>query len=328
MVSCDDENEEVRARDPGITHEWMTSRHFGDLVGADRIAATVGDRSISFGEIAVCLEYMPALSPEECLNSLIDIYVLIEHATDDDRDDPRLADARTSGLANALLRERIELAVIETPVDEASIEDFLVNPETRPFVDVPELRVCSHLIVQGPPESDAEMPFVQRIYDEVDWSTIRSPASLRQVGRDYRGDATDIGLTLRVESRLTFPPYSDPPTHGGLHRAVREFSDALFAIEEVGTVSHPVATSFGAHIILLHEVIPERQLSPTEARALAVHELTQRARIEMMNEEIMRITALHEVDWFSENLAYLGSHFDDVLQSHSEQLREEIIPDE
>ena len=326
-VSCGKEGP-VETRDPTAAFEWMTSRHFGDIVEASRVAANVGGEAITFGEIAVCLDYIPVLSPEECLDSLIDMYLVNEHATDADRSDPRVEDARRSGLANVELRERIERPLGVTPIDESTIEDFLQNPETRPFVDVPELRTCSHLLVQGPRGDDGVMEFLQQIHDEVDWSDVRTSSDLNRIAAEYRDAGNELAYAFRVEAHLTFPAHSEPPTHGGLIRAEKEFSDALFEVDLVGSVSAPVQTSYGAHIILLEEIIPARHLSISDARALAVHELTQRTRAEMMNEEVMGITERYEVEWIRDNLAYLGSQYDDLLQSQSERLREEIVPDE
>lgn len=327
LGACDEE-ESLPTADSAAALDWMTTRHFGADTDATRIVARVGAEEISIGDVAVCLEYMPAASPAQCLDRLVDDQLVLQHATDVDRDDARVDDARKSGLAFAFLRDAIERPLSEAPVSDAAITEFMVNPGTRPFIDIPELRECSHILVQGEAGDESALGFARQLHANVDWSSVRSGADLVRIADEYRSAAEELQLSIRVESGLSYPPYSDPATHGGLSRAVREFSDTLFGLDQIGAVSAPVVTEFGVHIVLLEGITPARQLAPEEARFLAIHELTQRQRAETMDALSGETTARHEIVWYDDNLAYLGSQYDAVLQQHSEQLREEIAPDD
>jgi len=103
--------------------------------------------------------------------------------------------------------------------------------------------------------------------------------------REFSGD----GLEIRVEHLLPVAPdgrSGDPkappgtPTPPPLEVA---YARAAHAIEQVGGHSPVVQTSYGYHVILLEERLPERRFSLEERRAMLAQEVSSRRARELEN---------------------------------------------
>lgn len=322
-LGCSSE-EPIPQGDHSASLERITHEVFADDSDPNQVLATVGDSPITLGDVAVCLEYMPARTTAFCLNAWIDVKVLELEAIEADRQQGAVRDAVNAGLAFAYLREHILRPIRDQPPTEAELEAFMMDPETRPYFDLPAFRRSSQILASGPDE--LAMEWAQRVRDEGEWDGVTTGRQLRALVRPFVEPAREAGVTIRVEEGLVFPPHTETGTHGGVMRAVPEFAIPLFAIDSVGGVSQPVLSDFGAHIILLEEIIPPRQRTPEEASALALAELSQRRRTAQLASLIERAYTEREVVWIQENLSFLGAQYDTVFQRQNEEIRAGVSP--
>jgi len=148
----------------------------------------------------------------------------------------------------------------------------------------PMLRTTHAVVITEKPEDDARAKAIaERVAGAV--ATAKSPADFRRAAESVPAE----GLTIRVEDLK--PVTRDgraldlgaplPPGTEADHYAAA-FVDAAFAIAAPGKVSPVVRTSFGYHVILAVEWIPERRIPLEERRALLQKEiLSRRATLRM-----------------------------------------------
>ncbi len=325
LVGCGQDEPTIEG-DHTASLQRITQEVFADDSDPNQVLATVGDVPITLGDVAVCLEYMPARTTAFCLDAWIEIRILQNEAIERDRQQGSVRDAVNAGLAFAYLREHILRPVRDQAPTEAELDDFIMDPETRPYFDVPALRRSSQIVVSGP--DHLVMEWAQRIRDEGAWEGVRVGPHLHAIIVPFVEPAREAGLRITVEGGLVFPAHTEAATHGGISRAVPEYSNALFAMESIGDVSQPVLSSFGAHIILLEEIMAPRERTPEEARTLALAELSQRRRGIQLAQMLQRTSTEVEVTWIEENLSFLGAQYDTVFQIQSEEIRAGVNPNE
>lgn len=75
---------------------------------------------------------------------------------------------------------------------------------------------------------------------------------------------------------------------------VKEFEDAVFE-NEVGTITEPVKTQFGYHIIKINQKNPARELSFDEVKDRIVEQVRRQKEQEIYNEKITELKDKYEV---------------------------------
>jgi hypothetical protein len=179
-------------------------------------------------------------------------------------------------------------------------------------LDRPALSRVVHALVRAPEGTDR---FRARSVSEQLRQALSGVTTEEEFRKQAEGFASD-GFDLEVESlqpvaadgRAVEP--ANPPRPGArTSRYAKAFSEAAAALGEVGTLSDVVETSFGFHVLLLTERIPEKRLSAEErsrtllpeivsARARAAErEIIERAKLETSPE--VNVAALAQMEGFS-----------------------------
>ena len=236
----------------------------GETLSAETVIAEIDGVSVTLGELIAVRRTLPQRYqelPGEVLlegltRQLVNQHLLAEGARAaglDERADIRLnlRNMRTSALADAYMRERIEERVTEAAV-EAAYEERYVEGEAEV-----EIR-ASHILVE-------EKAAAEKLKAELE-----EGAEFAELAREHGTDGTaqnggDLGWFVEGDM-------------------VPEFSDAAFALEEVGTLSAPVESPFGWHLIKLTGK-RDREAPPLEeVRGQIEQELTQAAQSEIVEE--------------------------------------------
>ena len=75
---------------------------------------------------------------------------------------------------------------------------------------------------------------------------------------------------------------------------VKEFEDAVFG-NEVGTITEPVKTQFGYHIIKINEKNDAKELAFDEVKDKIVEQVRRQKEQELYNEKITELKNKYEV---------------------------------
>jgi hypothetical protein len=228
-------------------------------------------------------------------------------------------------MASVYLREHIDRPLADGQLPGDVVDAFLVDRNNGVYFESPELKEVSHLLVRsadGP--TDTSRAWAQRLANEVEWRDVHQLADLEAVGRRYGREAMADGVQLRVEQHLLIAaPEVDTRGTAAL-LVVPEFAVAVAALTEVGQVSPPIESEFGTHFILLEQIHPAHESSAEEARALAVHELSQRRRVEAVGRLLEEISAGSEIVRYDDNIDLLRQDEEAILRAQSGQMRESL----
>lgn len=143
-------------------------------------------------------------------------------------------------------------------VSEDEMKKYYEDNKKEKFTQ-PEKIKASHILIKASKdrtEADAEK-LAQSVYREA--LAAKTPEAFGTLAKKY---SEDEGTKLRGGTLSFFERTED----GG--KMVKEFSDAAFALKNVGDISAPVKTSFGWHIIRLDAVKPkiESEFKDVKAR--------------------------------------------------------------
>lgn len=297
--ACGEEQPTWPTRDPGPSFARVTRDQFGDDADPTAVVATVDDAPVTVGELAICLQSEPIRGVEGCLDDLVATALAERYATPADAAAPSVADARLAAQASAYLRDRIEDVIRPETLPDDDIAAFREMPGNRLYVEGPELRQCSHLLVRDGEghASQATHDLAERIRRSLDAvAGSAHEADLNAARHQFANEARDAGLSLRVESHLLVrQDSSQPDPWPSLPLMVQPFADAAFGLGAPGELSEPVDTDFGTHVILLERVYPGSALPPEAADRLLRHELAQRRRFEAFSAIVRQLSAQAEI---------------------------------
>ncbi|MEM1343257.1 MAG: peptidylprolyl isomerase [Pseudomonadota bacterium] len=228
-----------------------------DELSADTVIATVGEYELTLGELIAVRQSLPAqyqsLPPavlsEGLLSQLIDQTILYRRAVEaglDARTDLRLQliNQRNSALAEAFMRAEMQASITDEAV-QAIYDERYANAE-------PEVEVrAAHILV----ETEEKAADLKAQIDE--------GADFAELAAEHGTDGTRTrGGDLGYFSQADMVP---------------EFAEAAFAME-VGTVSAPVQTPFGWHLIKLDDRRDKPVPGLEEVRQQIVEGLAQEAQ--------------------------------------------------
>ncbi|PIN69644.1 hypothetical protein COV93_04690 [Candidatus Woesearchaeota archaeon CG11_big_fil_rev_8_21_14_0_20_43_8] len=125
-------------------------------------------------------------------------------------------------------------------VTDQEIKDHYEKTKDR-FI-VPESRNASHILIRTGPNINESLAFKRAVEIKKE-ATIDNFATLAMDRSDDQQTAVRGGLIGLIMPNMTIP----------------EFNDLLFSMEE-GSIGGPVRSTFGYHIILLHDIIKEHYL--------------------------------------------------------------------
>ncbi|MBJ3786220.1 peptidylprolyl isomerase [Devosia sediminis] len=224
---------------PAPANEAAAPAETAPAVDPATVVATIGDQSITEGDLAFAAEDMAQdlaqMPPEErrafLVRILIDMKVMSQAARDAGMDQTPLFAQRREYLEERALRrayfaEAIAGAVTEEAV-RAKYDEFVST-----FVPADEVR-ASHILVETEEEANA---LKAELDGGADFATLARDNSI-DPGAANGGDLGFFGKGMMVAP----------------------FEEAVFALAEPGDVSAPVQSQFGWHIIRLEE---KRQSAP------------------------------------------------------------------
>lgn len=143
----------------------------------------------------------------------------------------------------------------------------------EPRIHIPEIRYLAHVLAPfpedeppGTPADVAARALAQDIHAALAGRRDLTTDEFIRVAKEVAGDRA---LGPMDEKTKTFKreEFKIVPKHPGIHEA---FSDATFAIAEVGTVSQPTRTHVGWHLILLTRIEPEKNANVDQAAELVL----------------------------------------------------------
>jgi peptidyl-prolyl cis-trans isomerase C len=166
-------------------------------------------------------------------------------------------------------------------------------------LDRPELRRTSHAIVRtGPGASErAARDLADRIARAV--ATATGPEAFRKAAEEVPRDGFEVkveDLQPCAADGRTVDPAAPPPPGSQVGRYAEDFVSAAYAIASPGEKSPVVRTSFGYHVILLVERIPEKRVSAEERRALLGTEILERRARALREALLTELGARHPIE--------------------------------
>jgi len=203
--------------------------------------------------------------------------------------------AERSVLAREMLEElALQARAREAPTD-ADVER--VTAERWWELDCPASARTAHVAVLVKPPADEERA---RAAAEAIERAVRGASE----PRDFFARAAAVpraGLELRAE-RL--PPVAadgrvvpaTEPRRGDPTHFEAAFAQAANAIAAEGTTSPVVRTSYGFHVILLEETLPERKPALAERRVLVAAYLARERARELTEKEVGRLTSASRIE--------------------------------
>ncbi len=284
---------------------------FDKLYEKKDIAAKVNGEEITIQNIEeqynqMPLEYRNLVTKENILNQTINEFLLLQEAekqgikvTNDEVSETLNEVIKNSGLSEQEFEEVLEeqnltmmyleeyykkLLTINKLIEEHVLNKISVSDEEmieyyesnkNEFV-VPEHVNASHILVNTTQEAEEILILIDQGDDFAELARERSQCTSAQFGGNL-----------------------GPFTRGMM---VKEFEDAAFSME-VGEISGIVESSFGYHIIKLHEKKPESTMSFQEAKPLIQEEITFQKQEQEIDEYLNKLKDQSEIiifDVFSE----------------------------
>lgn len=256
------------------------------------VAARVDGVPITLSEVESTVELSQGeMSPSEALEVLIRQQLLAEEAwRRGHRGGQDLEVERKRALARTLLARIAD----ETTGEDVPEEDIAKSYEDNKgmFVHDP-LRVVIHVVIltgdKGLPDPEAK-DIASQVASAV--ADAKDPSEFREAVKPIQDR---VGRKMKVEE---LPPF--PRTGGGFDG---EFVRAAFALDGPGSISAPVKTSFGWHVILLLREIPARNSSLEEVRDQIVDRLLPGLRERRTRDLLDRLEADVRVKIFEQGFA-------------------------
>ncbi|MEL6217325.1 MAG: peptidylprolyl isomerase [Pseudomonadota bacterium] len=235
---------------------------------AETVIATVGSYELTLGELIAVRQALPqqyqSLPPEVLMEGLmqqlVNQTVLAESARADGLQDRldmamQLKNLENSTLADGYMRDRVSDRITEEAV-QAAYDERYANAEP-----VEEIR-ASHILVDSEEKADALR------------EQIVAGAAFEDVARENGTDGTaarggDLGWFVATDM-------------------VTEFADAAFALE-IGTVSEPVESPFGWHLITVAERREKAPPALAEVQEELIREIAEAAQQEVLDAALAEV---------------------------------------
>lgn len=255
------------------------------LFADDEVFARQGDQVLTHAEIDAAFMRVPAkyrlpfIRDGERVNQLVSSLlryktVAAEAEQNGFDEDPLVAErmqlAMEQELAEAWIAHMVETA---PPGDYEALayEKYLANPENYPSQESLDV---SHILIKSDirPEEEA-LDTVNRLHAEL----LENPALFDEYIGEYSEDPAKASNAGR---------YPDM-TRG---KMVKPFEEAAFAMSEVGSISEPVKTSYGFHIIRLNGRTPPGTKPYEQVKGLLVQQAIDQHKQKVQRNYLMKLS--------------------------------------
>jgi peptidyl-prolyl cis-trans isomerase C len=233
---------------PAVTEDRLIARIDGRALGVEQVQELIDAADAGLGRAAA-------------REALIRAELLAAEARRRGFDRERaVSRARRDALARRLLEREAQQVTVDS-LDQAELERLYAQQRER-FVHGPLRKVVHAVVRTGKDrlEPAAAAEAARRIAAAA--STAGTEEEFRAAVGQFKAE---LGKALKTESL--------PPFAAESRRFVPEFVSATFALEAPGSVSAPIETSFGWHVIMLLEELPPRNTPFGEAREIIGREL-------------------------------------------------------
>lgn len=286
LLSCTS-YEEVEHPEGEAAWEQALSRSLAE----EEVVARVGDREISLREMELAWKENPQWERKEVLEYLVERELLVAEAIREGYlDRPEVAFGRKQGMVAALLREEVE----EKARIDASKEDRL-REAMQQRRRIPAGIRASHLVVLVPQEIPGEDGETRQVSgeerEELQVQSRRyieeaivllegrsNDDALREVSARLNEEVLSEPFEAVVNEHLLFPrifeqfaPDQLPPGWTPVAREFAEGAETVASKAKRGTLSEPVKSQFGWHLIRVESVL-EPALVEAEAGERYVQE--------------------------------------------------------
>ncbi len=268
----------------GVAHPeaFAELERAGAAAAEGAVVAKVGDRALTGRELVELWRMRPELSRAEALEALIEQELLAQEGLARRLRSATLEDARKRGLGRALLDADVvgKAGEVGDP-----IVDYVLNKERQAQLQ-PNGLLASHLLIRGPALRDEQgWQAAERALEAARAQLPARAGSLELMAAARELDASGTlgdGLATHVDAQMKFPRRGEAQSlPSGWIRLVPAFVEAAEKAADDGRLGEaigPVRTSFGAHLIVVHErldapVIDEdRLVKSARAKAQSIHE--------------------------------------------------------
>lgn len=310
----------------------LTREIFGEETSHELAVATVGEHTITAGEVAAYLSFFPTLTTGQATEDLVDIHLAA--ALGDEADAYHHLDARLRGRAFAWVRRNIwNDEALATPEPEA-LHALTTQQDHLTEHSIPPLATVTHVLfgIEGfDNHTDAHRA-------HVDTLTERVRGHLADLDRPVTGadliaatetvyppdDPLREVLPLRSDPLLTFPEaYSGPRRWTGLVAVVPEFAEAAFSAP-LYTLVGPVESEYGWHLIVVEDRTSGDLRSEAEARELIGNRLIAQQRGRAIQAAVQERIQSMQVMSYEDNVALLSLSAEERVQIDAEQIGDRL----
>lgn len=324
-VGCDDYE---AVEHPRGEEAWAIA-HDVD-VAEEEVVATVDGAPITGADVRAAWRDRPEMSAAEVLDYLVERELLAQRAKREQlHDRPEVAFARKQGLVQSLLYEEIEK---KTESDDDRRQEML--EQVRGARRLPEGLRASHLVITVPDsrrvEDGEEVALSEEQREEMYRRAHRwveeaqdrlgdrpDDDALRAVAEELNEKMSDEESEAVVNAHLRFPRHEEVyrPEHlpDGWTPVVEAFAKGAEEVagdDRRGTLSQPVRSEFGWHLIRVDEAMEERVVDPEAAEAFVDHQLKTEARRRLLTERMEQWAEGVPIELYPDRL---GSAYDDGL---------------
>jgi hypothetical protein len=232
------------------------------------IVANVDGTAITLAEVER-LAARGGLTPKAALERL-EAEALLEREAER-RGYASLAEVEEVG-RQAKVQALLEQDVESERTTPAEVDDAYVKQADR--FHTPERRGAMHVLAVMPKKPAPELDATEREYIAGVIARLKAAADPTQVLAAVQREQHPF--QVKVEALPAAPREG---------KFVKEFSDAMFALDAPGIVPEPVRTQYGWHAIWVREFLPEERVLENVAREQLSHEIQlnkRRARVEAL----------------------------------------------
>ncbi|MEL6178447.1 MAG: peptidyl-prolyl cis-trans isomerase [Myxococcota bacterium] len=238
-----------------------------------QVVATVNGKPISAAVLREMAQIRTKATREELLNELIAAELLYQQALDRGYgDDAALANLHRQLMVERMFAERVEQTITEDDVPDKEVEQLYKQREGL-YHNAPT-RIVDHILIQPSSKRWNIREEADTIPEEVYAKANAVAQRLRSKLGDANADDFDRkaiealkdtivedlpeDLEVRAEFKLNTPAYEVgiPGTPGHRSGMVKPFTQRAFETP-VGTISQPVRTMFGVHVLWVRREKPK-----------------------------------------------------------------------